>query len=296
MSSLDFGIPVTQIIRERRSRRTYDDRPIDPQQLSSLEAYSEALQSLESPFGERARFGLIDKMTSPDKPIRLGTYGLLKNPRYFLFGFIPESKHDYTSFGYLFQHLILKATELGLSTCWFGYYHKNSFLEEISPPPGEVVPAVCSVGHGAGRQSTFESIIRRKRKPLIRRPWGELFFVDTFAQALDSAGAMSEICGDDAAAYATAFEMIRLAPSAGNHQPWRVIAKTSPFEILFYLDRTDASRGYEKRNLQALDIGIAMCHFDLAVRSAGITGTWSTDDTGTPESPPRTEFVIRWRP
>lgn len=289
MSSLDFRTPVTKIIEERRSRRTYEKRPIDPQMVSSLEACCEALGSIESPSGERAKFGIIDKMISPDKPIQLGTYGLLKNPRYFLFGLIPESTHHYTSFGYLFEHLILKATELGLGTCWFGYYHKNSFLEEIAPAAGEAVPAVSPVGYASARKSAYENIIQKKRQPMIRRPWTDLFFVDTFAQTLDREGAISD-------AYATALEMVRLAPSAGNLQPWRIVAKTSPFEILFYLDRSDAGRGYENRNLQALDIGIAMCHFDLAVRAAGITGTWLPDDTDTPEPPPRTEFVIRWRP
>ena len=76
-------------------------------------------------------------------------------------------------------------------------------------------------------------------------------------------------------------EVVRWAPSASNKQPWRVVRGRKRWH--FYLART---KGYGKglltslvklADLQRVDMGIAMCHFELAAREAGIEGRWVTD-------------------
>jgi hypothetical protein len=64
-------------------------------------------------------------------------------------------------------------------------------------------------------------------------------------------------------------EAARLAPSAGNRQPWRFSAGSGFVEIGAAGAR-DSER-YSKR----LDCGIAMLHLELGARAAGKTGAWS---------------------
>ena len=75
---------------------------------------------------------------------------------------------------------------------------------------------------------------------------------------------------------------MRLAPSASNRQLWKVVKKDDRFH--FYLRRTP---GYQDQavlkwtgnaDLQRIDIGIAMCHFDLVCNEKGPTGKWLVHD------------------
>jgi len=60
--------------------------------------------------------------------------------------------------------------------------------------------------------------------------------------------------------------MVRIAPSASNKQPWRIVKIEGAWH--FFLERT---KGYgdgiifkllKLADIQRLDMGIAMCHFE----------------------------------
>jgi hypothetical protein len=63
-------------------------------------------------------------------------------------------------------------------------------------------------------------------------------------------------------------EAARLAPSARNRQPWRFRIKEN--EIVIRTDKDVAHEAISRR----LDCGIAMLHFELGVRAAGLSGEW----------------------
>lgn len=70
--------------------------------------------------------------------------------------------------------------------------------------------------------------------------------------------------------------MLRLAPSASNKQPWRVLVDNEKFH--FYLAR---NKGYGEAlgyDVQKIDIGIAMCHFELTMQELGFKGKWKEDN------------------
>ena len=68
--------------------------------------------------------------------------------------------------------------------------------------------------------------------------------------------------------------MVRLAPSASNRQPWRIIAGRSRKDFHFFLERTPGynNNRFVKSDLQRVDMGIAMCHFELAMKESGFNG------------------------
>lgn len=150
---------------------------------------------------------------------------------------------------------------------------------------------MAAVGYAAVR--SFErDRIRRMAGSNFRRPPEELFFDAAFGAPLPPG---------DAGAYAGILEAVRWAPSASNRQPWRVVRTSAGWH--FFLERT---QGYGKgtlifallkiADLQRIDLGIAMCHFELAAREAGLPGTWVADDPGPAAPGAGVEYTATWRP
>jgi hypothetical protein len=72
--------------------------------------------------------------------------------------------------------------------------------------------------------------------------------------------------------YSDSLEMVRLAPSSGNTQPWRVFFDETLNEFHFY--KKSISKRYELRGLHDIDMGIAMSHFELTSLQNELSGIW----------------------
>jgi nitroreductase len=72
--------------------------------------------------------------------------------------------------GIAMEHMVLKATERGLGTCWIGWFNEKKIKEILDIPRKVKVLALLSVGY-----SRDEAIPPRKRKPLeefvFREKW-----------------------------------------------------------------------------------------------------------------------------
>ena len=151
------------------------------------------------------------------------------------------------------------------------------------------MPAVVAAGYAADKRRWLDSYVRRLAGSDIRLPCPSLFFDGTFLSPL-SAGI--------AGAFAAPLEMVRLGPSASNRQPWRIIKDGSRWH--FYMQRT---AGYAERNrtflkladLQRVDMGIAMCHFELAVQETGLSGEWTYSEQNIEKPNCLTEYIITWQ-
>ena len=116
-----------------------------------------------------------------------------------------------------------------------------------------------------------------------RKPWKELFFDGDFSKPLTSEAAEES---------SRPLEMIRLAPSASNKQPWRVIRKENVFH--FFLSKTPGYGSVFKGiDLQRIDMGIAMAHFDLSCREIGLDGDWKVANHGI-RLPQGLHYIISW--
>lgn len=277
-----FSRPVTEIIRVRCSYRAYDGRPLEPATLEALQAHLDALQP--GPFGGKVRLALLDERQRSEQPRKLGTYGVISGAPGFLAGAVREAPHALEDFGYVFEQAILAATDLGLGTCWLGgTFKRDQFGQALGAAEDELVPAVSPVGHARGRRSLVDSVFRWAAASKKRKPWSMLFFDGDLATPLSERAA---------GPYATALEMVRLGPSASNKQPWRLVRGADGFEL--YLQRTP---GYQRRflvDLQRLDMGIAMCHFELTARELGLAGQWRVEAPGIASPPADTSYVATW--
>jgi hypothetical protein len=145
----------------------------------------------------------------------------------------------------------------------------------------EVMPAASPVGYAAKR-SIRERAMRKAVKADTRLPFERLFFASDFAAPLTP-----ETAGN----WADPLEMVRLAPSAVNKQPWRVV--TDGQRVHFYECR---SRGISKGDvldIQQVDLGIALCHFELAAREAALSGHFAAADPGI-ACPDHTTYVLTY--
>ncbi len=65
-----------------------------------------------------------------------------------------------------------------------------------------------------------------------------------------------------------------MGPSASNRQPWRIIKDTEGRFHLFLKEHKMINRYLSNIKVQEIDMGIAMCHFDLVARERGLPGRW----------------------
>jgi hypothetical protein len=188
------------------------------------------------------------------------------------------------------EQIVLFATDLGLGTCWLGgTFTKTGFASKAAVQEGELVPSVISVGYIAKKPRLFDNMIRRSAKADKRRPWERLFFDGGFETPLSHQAA-----GE----YAQPLDMLRRGPSASNKQPWQVVRQGKRWH--FYLRRTPGYReGRLNRrmvvaDLQRIDMGIAMCHFELTARELGLQGRWERNEPGIiiPDGP--LEYTVSW--
>lgn len=281
--------PPTELISRRYSCRTYINLPIEKGLRDRLSVYVEAQN--EGPLGGRARFELVASTEADLKALKgLGTYGFIRGATGFIVGAMDDDARNLEDYGFLLEKIVLYATGLGLGTCWLGgTFTKSSFAERISAGDGELVPAVCSVGYPAKKPRRIDKIIRRGAKADKRKPWSQLFFDREHGASLTRQAA-----GD----YADVLEMVRIAPSASNKQPWRIIRVNSSWH--FYLER---SPGYRKQrlgklssnsDLQRIDMGIAMCHFQLTAGQQGCPGHWVRNEPRQVVQDQRLEYTATW--
>jgi nitroreductase len=286
---MGFSTPVAELIQRRRSCRSYQPRAVAATVQTALAKLLAAED--QGPLGTRARLCLIAAAKDDRASLKgLGTYGFIKNPPGFIVGAVEHGPKALEDYGYLVETAILRATELGLGTCWLGgTFSKSSFARRIALGQDEIMPAVVAVGYGVESAASRDRI-RRLVQAKSRLPVEDIFFSGDFARPLtkDGAGLFTDV-----------LDAVRWAPSASNKQPWRIMRDDGGWH--FYLERT---KGYGKgsllfaflrlADLQRVDLGIAMCHFELAARAVGLTGAWFVAEP-TINAGGRA-YIATWRP
>ncbi len=283
-------LPVTEIIQKRYSCRTYAATPISKAHHASLDAFLS--ENRTGPFGAGVRFKLITASTSEQTDLKdLGTYGVIKNPTGFIIGAVKDGPNSLEDFGYAMEKNILLAARLGLGTCWLGgTFTKSTFADKMNAGDDESIPAVTATGYIASGKSLLEKTMRWGAGADNRKSRQTLFFKNAFDHPLSP-----EESGD----WNTPLEMVRIGPSASNRQPWRIVKQSDRPVFHFYMQR---SKGYKTRNrilfgmadLQRVDMGIAMCHFEMTAVDRGLDGQWHFEEPDIGNLPEQTSYVASW--
>ncbi len=252
---------IKDLIKNRRSVRTYDGREITAEDKARLCAF---MENIKNPYGIDVGFTLLDADKHGLKcPVTVGA-------ELYMGGKIKRVPSAFEAFGYSFEMMVLYAQSLGIGTVWLGgTMNRSAFESAMKLEDDEMMPCASALGYPAKKMSLRESMMRKAIKADDRLPFEELFFDGSFDVPLTE---------EKAGEFAYPLEMVRWAPSAVNKQPWRAVVKDNA--VHFYLKRSNGFGNYETLDMQRIDIGIALCHFDLAVRELGMKMSFAQDDPG----------------
>ena len=240
---------IIEAMKERRSVRTFDGNGITTEQKATLE---KVIQESTSPFGGNVSIRL--RSFNLEKDYKPSTYGMIKGAvDFFLLG-IGSDEDSALSAGFRFEQVVLHAWELGLGTCWIAATFKGSdFDKNETWPQGEELKVICPVGKSQ-KPSIKEKLARFSLGSRKRKPFDELFFFNNFTTSVPTDNPFYE-----------ALEMLRIAPSSTNSQPWRTLVTEN--EVHFYYKPKSAA--------SILDSGIGICHFSETEKFHGHEGTFS---------------------
>lgn len=242
---------ITEQIRARRSVRTYDGRISDEAVKEKLVTF---WSTIENPYAIPVAFKFLEaKEHGLLCPVVTGT-------DLYVGGKIKNVPNACVAFGYSFEAFVLYAQSLDLGTVWLGGTMNRAVFEDaMELGDDEMMPCATPIGSVAKKMSVRETMMRKAIKADERLPFEELFFDGTFDRPLSK---------EKAGNLAVPLEMVRLAPSAVNKQPWRVLVEENAMH--FYLKRSKGMGKEGKLDIQMVDMGIALCHFALTAKAYGL--------------------------
>ena len=262
---------ISDLIRQRKSVRTFDGKPLSAEDRSALEAYT---ASPTNPFSVPITFRLLDvKEYGLSSPVIVGadTYLAAKVEK------VPNYEIAY---GFSFEKVCLYALSRGIGTVMLAAsLSRAAFEKAMGVKDGEVMPVASPVGYPAEKKSIRESLMRKGLKADDRKPFDQLFFEGGFHHPLPQANS-----------WAKALEMARWAPSAANGQPWRAVVDGDSVHFYEAKSMKDSPLG----DIQKVDVGIALAHFDMTLEEEDVKGTYSFSDPGIP-TPENTHYIVTWR-
>ncbi|TCK92896.1 nitroreductase [Natranaerovirga hydrolytica] len=283
-----FDDSITAIIKKRKSVRTYDNKSISEKDLELIQGYINNEANITSPLGRKVKFSIMPvNNNKTEKGQKIGTYGFIKNPQGYIVGVIENNEEALVEFGYVFEKLILFLTQIGIGTCWLGgTFNRNTFIEEVLLEEKEIIPCITPIGYEKDKKRILDKTFRSIIKADNRKPWEELFFYDTFHTPL-SQNAFEEM--------AMPLEMVRLSPSASNKQPYRVLISNDKKTFHFYLEKTPNYAGNKMGfDMQRIDMGIGMSHFELTCQEMKIEGRWVKKDPDVSLPNEHYRYVMSW--
>ena len=256
-----------ETVRTRRSVRTFDGKPLSPEDLEKISRFAE---NIRNPYDIPVEFVLMDaKEKGLSSPVLAGE-------TMFVAAKVEKIPHAEEAFGFAFEELVLYAWSLGIGTTWIGGTMKRELFEKAAGlGENQMMPCMSPLGYPAQKMSMRETLMRKGAKADERKASAEVFFDKAFYIPLQEENPKT----------AEALEMVRLAPAAVNRQPWRVIREGTNYH--FYLKHDKGYVSAATGDLQKVDMGIALCHFmngtDGSFRLAdpGITTEAGTEYIGT---------------
>lgn len=268
---------IMAIIEKRKSVRNYESKKIEPTALEALKNYAE--QEWQGPFETKPFFRILDLSEFPDKAKgKLGSYGLIRGAHTYIAGAVEDSDEGMLDYGYCFEKIVLKATELGIGTCWLGGTFKKTlinqlFIAKFGMKPLQVVPAISPIGYEVAQKAILDRVLKAVMKTHLRKEWEELF---------NFVGGDKPLTPSEAGSYERALEAVRIAPSAVNQQPWRIWKE--PGKNIFHFLTVGNT---------LMDMGIAMAHFEMVASELGLPGEWVIDPMKDLKEPLR--YIMTWK-
>ena len=252
---------LLELIKSRKSMRTFDGRPLTAEDRERLAQY---IETIRNPIDIPVRFVLLDaKEHGLSSPV-------ISGETMYAAGMVRKGPNADVAFGYSFEKLGRYAWSLGIGTTWIGGTMKRELFEHAAGLSEEdMMPCVSPLGYPAKKRSVRETLMRKGVGADTRQDAEKLFFDGVWGSPLVLPA------GDE---NRELLEMVRWAPSAVNRQPWRIIARDGTFH--FYKKQDKGYIGEKTGDLQKIDLGIALCHFVMGMEAQGKKAEVEMQDPG----------------
>lgn len=264
---------TSELIKARRSVRTFDGKGVEQDKLQSILEYAD---NADNPFDMPVTWKMLNTKTDGiSSPVIVGTDT-------FIAGKLKRQPHAEEAFGYSFEKVVLYAQSLGLGTTWIAGTMNRSVSEKaMEVGADEFMPCISPLGYPAAKMSVRETMMRAGVKADTRLDFSALFFDGSFDKPLTQ---------EKSGGLLLPLELVRLSPSAVNKQPWRIVLGDG--KAHFYEKH---SKGYIANgwDTQKIDIGIAMCHFSIGLDEIGRHAGLTFSDPGI-VCPPDTEYIATY--
>ena len=242
-------------IYKRISTRTYRNKKLSDNEIKEIMKVVSLHNDTKGPFGNGFDFTFNQNHNDLSNGKKIGTYGFIKNVPAFVGGVSKNTMESIIDFGFAFESLLLSLTDSGYDTCWLGgTFKRKEYRGQLEMD--EIIPAISPVGYRANKTTLIEKTMRKLAGARKRLSTDKLF-----KQYLNEVPVDMTI----KSSINTCLELVQLGPSASNKQPWRLYLDDNT--VHFYIERTpkypSVSLGYD---IQALDIGIALCHFTTGLK------------------------------
>lgn len=246
---------MREAILNRVSTRTFVKEVLSKEDINKISNIVKKYNDIKGPFGNTFDFSFALNNSKQENAKKIGTYGMIKNVPAFIGGTSPNTFESIIDFGYVLEYIILELTKLGYDTCWLGgTFSRKDFKRDLQE--NEIIPAITPVGHRAKKRSIVDRAIRSGAKSHNRLPISELFkyYKEEKQIELDMENPILH-----------SLSLVRRGPSASNKQPWRVHIDKD--KVHFCIKRTpNYTGGVSGYDMQNLDIGIALCHYEIGMK------------------------------
>ncbi|MBR1443500.1 MAG: nitroreductase family protein [Firmicutes bacterium] len=231
---------ITDIIKTRKSFRTFDGKLISKEHKEMLSSY---IKTIDNPYNIPVEFIFLNAeehgLSSP----------VIKGEHLYIAAKVPKTEHCEEAFGFSFEKMVLYAWSLGIGTTWIGgTMPREKFEKAVQLKDNELMLCVSPLGYPANKMSVKELAMRAAIKADKRSSEKELFFENNFSSPLNTSDEK----------VAKALETVRFAPSAVNKQPWRIVKTGNTYNFYEYSTLGGHSAAWD---VQKVDMGIALCHF-----------------------------------
>jgi len=267
----------------RKSSRTFQDKPLSSENLDKISRFINHPANLVGPFGNKFKFDLVIEKKTQDEQ-KIGTYGIIKNAQGYILGSSNTDTKSLFDYAFVFENIVLYLTKLNIGTCWLaGRFRKQHAMSHLPLEEGQIIPAITPFGYAAEKPRLKERLARNILKVNTRLPENRLFFYQSFDTPLDG----------HAEGFKLALHYLRIAPSAKNKQPWRLLFSKDFTKVHFYILSSLADNQLYMCEPEYLDIGVAYNHFKAGLDSSGICGKLSIKN---PEitKPDGYKYITTW--
>ena len=267
-----------ETILNRRSIRRYEPRPLSSGDIVQIEKEITRIKPLHP---ENHFTALIKNTTNgEDLATLVGGYGKLLSPPHYLVPSMTGNSFALADLGFCTERLVLHLTSLDAGTCYVGTIGqeekvRNHFQLDAAARVGALV-AFGRPAKGVGR--AINSLIRKGVGATNKLPAEKIFFMDTFNNP-----------GTPSTDLAPIIEAARLAPSAVNAQPWRLLWTED--QLFLFVTQTNSRYPASKIDYRLYDGGICMANISVALEAIGQAATWRFLAVTNSDIPPHPENI-----